>query len=137
MLDKVKPAAIGARPASVFVNFWQPDGAEDNPSQLSQQAIRADLIGSDTAVALGLIINSSSPVLALCRALVEAGHDPAIPLEAYRGNVLCLRVRSIGEASNSTATGPALGMSTKGAEPHRCVFPREVEREPPPRCACA
>jgi hypothetical protein len=109
MLDKVKPAAIGARPASVFVNFWQPDGAEDNPSQLSQQAIRADLIGSDTAVALGLIINSSSPVLALCRALVEAGHDPAIPLEAYRGNVLCLRVRSIGEGARLELNGHGTG----------------------------
>jgi hypothetical protein len=31
MLDKVKPAAIGARPASAFVNW----GAEDNPSQFS------------------------------------------------------------------------------------------------------
>jgi hypothetical protein len=42
MLDKVKPAAIGARPASVFVNFWQRDGAEDSPGQFPRQAIRAD-----------------------------------------------------------------------------------------------
>jgi hypothetical protein len=39
MLDKVKPAAIGARPASVSVNFWQP---EDNPSQFSRQVLRGD-----------------------------------------------------------------------------------------------
>jgi hypothetical protein len=41
-------------------------------------------------------------VLALCRALVEAGHDPATPLEAYRGSTLCLRVRSIGEGAKLT-----------------------------------
>jgi hypothetical protein len=44
MLDKVKPAAIGARPASAFVN-WQVGGAEDSPSQVSPQAIRAELRG--------------------------------------------------------------------------------------------
>jgi hypothetical protein len=32
----------------------------------------------------------------MCRALITAGHDPASRLEAYRGNLLCLRVRSIG-----------------------------------------
>jgi hypothetical protein len=31
--------------------------------------------------------------------LIEAGHDPAMPLKVYRGNTLCLRVRSIGEAT--------------------------------------
>ena len=100
MLDKVKPAAIGTRPASVSVYFWQVDGAEDNPSQFSRKAIRAELTGSDTSTALGLAINSSSPVLALCRALIESGHDSATPLDAYRGETLCLRVRSIGEAAN-------------------------------------
>jgi hypothetical protein len=47
MLQKVKPAAIGARPASAFVD-WQVGGAEHNPSQVSRQATRAELIGSDT-----------------------------------------------------------------------------------------
>jgi hypothetical protein len=105
MLCKVKPAAIGARRASEFVDEQQVSGPEDNPSQHLQQAIRADPIGSDTCIALGLAINSSSPVLALCRALV---HDTAIALDAYRG-VLCLRVRSIGDAAalevNARGTG--------------------------------
>ena len=35
-------------------------------------------------------------MLALCRRLVEAGHDPARPLHAYRGDVLALAVTSIG-----------------------------------------
>ena len=109
MLCNMKPAAIGARRASGFVDEQQVSGPEDNPSQVLQQAIRADLIDSDTCTALGLTCNSASPVLALCRALVEAGHDPATPLEAYRGTTLCLRVRSIGGAAavevNARGTG--------------------------------
>jgi hypothetical protein len=41
-------------------------------------------------------------LLALCRALVTAGHDPNRPLHAYRGGVLCLCVRSIGEGARLT-----------------------------------
>jgi hypothetical protein len=61
--------------------------------------IRAELTGSEVASACGLTVRSSSPVLALCRKLVAAGYDPATRLEAYRGKVLCLKVRSIGEAA--------------------------------------
>jgi hypothetical protein len=63
------------------------------------QAIRAELIGSDRCAAPGITERSTTPVLALCRRLVEAGQDPATPLEVWRGSTLCLRVRSIGEAS--------------------------------------
>jgi len=52
---------------------------------------------------------SGSPVLVLCRKLVEAGHDPAAPLEACRGDVLCLRVRSIGEAAQLEIGGNGVG----------------------------
>jgi hypothetical protein len=69
MLHKVKPAVIGARRAPVFVN-WQVGGPEDNPSQVSGKAIRADLAGSDSCSALDITISSSSPVFALCRHLV-------------------------------------------------------------------
>jgi len=61
--------------------------------------IRAELIGTDTCSALGMTAKSGAPVLALCRKLIEAGHDPSMPLEAYHGETLCLRVRSIGEAA--------------------------------------
>ena len=37
--------------------------------------------------------------------VVEAGHDPATPLEAYRGDTLCLRVNSIGRAARLEANG--------------------------------
>ena len=63
------------------------------------RAIRADLKGDDSCTALGLAVRSPSPVRALCRKLIDAGHDPATPLEAYRGDALVLRVKSIGQAA--------------------------------------
>jgi hypothetical protein len=67
---------------------------------MRQQAkIRAELIGSDECRAAGLTISVRAPVLALCRQLIADGYDPGLPLEVWRGPVLCLRVRSIGEAA--------------------------------------
>ena len=63
------------------------------------QAIRAELVGSTQCAAEGVTANSSSPVLELCRLLLAAGHDPDGALEAWRGATLCLRIRSIGEAT--------------------------------------
>jgi hypothetical protein len=61
-----------------------------------EQAIRAELVGSDHCAALGITARS---LLELSRKLVANGHDPAMPIEAWRGNILCLRARSIGEAA--------------------------------------
>ena len=59
----------------------------------TQTVIRAELIGSDRCSALGTTARGATPVLGLCRLLVEAGLDPITPLEAWRGSTLCLRVR--------------------------------------------
>jgi hypothetical protein len=71
------------------------------PTQPAPKAlpIRAELIGSDTCTAMGIIARGHSPVLTLCRSLIEAGHNPSARLEAYRGSTLCLTVRSIGEGA--------------------------------------
>jgi hypothetical protein len=98
MLHKLKPAAIGARRASALIN-WQVGGAEDSPARYARQAIRTELIGSDACTARGITSRSSIPVLVMCRKLIAAGHNPATPLEAYRRGILCLRIRSIGEAA--------------------------------------
>lgn len=63
------------------------------------QAIRAELIGSDTCTAGDITATGHAPVLALCRALLAAGLDPDQALEVFRGATLALRVRSIGEAA--------------------------------------
>lgn len=71
--------------------------------------IRAKITDSDQCHAEGYAVHSSAPVLAICRKLIEAGFDPDLPLRAYRGDVLCLTIRSIGEAAylniNSKGTG--------------------------------
>jgi hypothetical protein len=61
--------------------------------------IHAELSGADTCSASGITVKSESPVLAVCRKLIDAGHDPATPLEAYRGETLALHIRSIGQAA--------------------------------------
>jgi Fe2+ transport system protein FeoA len=61
--------------------------------------IVAELSGSDTATAVGLTTRAHAPVLALCRRLLAAGFDPNTPLKVYRRSVLCLHIRSLGEAA--------------------------------------
>lgn len=89
----------------------------------SKAAIRAQLRGSNTATALGLTSRSSTPVLSLCHKLLAAGHDPTWPLAAYRGDVLCLYVRSIGEAAELR-----MGVSRSGTP----IFKRQDGRPAAP-----
>lgn len=92
---------------------------ERNKSDLlRRKAIRADLIGSTSCTAAGITVTSPTPVLSLCRRLLEAGHDPATRLDVYRGAVLALTVRSIGEAAQ-------LEINSKGTDfvRHRDVRP--------------
>jgi hypothetical protein len=63
------------------------------------QVIRAELIGNNTAVAVGIRVQGYAPILKLCRGLLARGMDPATLLEAWRGSTLCLKVRSIGAAA--------------------------------------
>jgi hypothetical protein len=78
-------------------------------TQARDGLIHAEISGDDIAAALGVTARSTSPVLALCRLLVEKGIDPATPLEAWRGSVLALRVRSIGEATRLEVTAKGTG----------------------------
>jgi hypothetical protein len=81
----------------------QGEGAKMNAPHVltgkNQLTIRAELFGSDCGIGFGLTARGAAPVLALCRKLLAAGHNPALALEAYRGGTLCLRVRSIGEGA--------------------------------------
>ncbi len=81
----------------------------------SLKPIRAELSGSDTATAFGVTARAPAPVLALCRRLVAAGHDPEARLEAYRGDVMCLRVRAIGEAAELEINGTGTDLIRRAA----------------------
>jgi hypothetical protein len=86
-----------------------------NPSANRQQdlarqaVICGELSGSDTCIAASITVVAYAPVLEMCRRLVAAGHDPAARLEAYRGAMLCLTVRSIGEAAGLEINGDGTG----------------------------
>jgi hypothetical protein len=63
-------------------------------------AIIAHLSSDSIATALGFTVTSGIPVLALCRKLIACStYASSTPLSAYRGDTLCLKVRSIGEAA--------------------------------------
>jgi hypothetical protein len=62
--------------------------------------IHAVITRHDTCTAERVTACGSVPVLALCRKLIAAGYDPALPLHAYRGDMLALKVCSIGEGAH-------------------------------------
>ena len=80
-----------------------------NPQRF-RASIRATLTGSDWCEAEGHTVRAYAPVLAMCRKLPAAGYDQAMPLEAYRGDTLCLKVRSIGEGANLEINGDGVGL---------------------------
>jgi hypothetical protein len=51
-----------------------------------KQPIRARLINSSTAAALGVTISAGDPVRALCNRLVADGWDPQSPMKVWRGS---------------------------------------------------
>lgn len=81
-------------------------GTIATPTTQSTQTIRAELTGSDHCSALGIVSRSA---LALCRALIEAGRNPNRALHAYRGDVLALAVRSIGEGARLRIASHGVG----------------------------
>jgi hypothetical protein len=88
--------------------------SKPNPD-LDPAIIHAELIGSDTAAAYGYAVQSSSPVLALARDLIDADHFDA-PLDAYRGDICCLHIRSISEAATLAVSTHGVGFrKTRGA----------------------
>jgi hypothetical protein len=68
------------------------------------------MAGSWVGTALDFTVRHRRRYLALCRKLIEVGtYGSSTPLDTYRGDILCLRVDSIGEAAqlwvDSTPTG--------------------------------
>jgi len=78
-------------------------------SEISTQALRVELHDSDVAEAFGYRVTSSSPVLSLCRDLLDDGCGEHEPLECWRGDMRCLSIRSIGEAARLHIGGDGIG----------------------------
>ena len=103
MTSAKSPGAVAALGASVSDQLGRQVIPEITRHQrFTQVPIRAELIGADRCEADGITACGYAPVFDLCRKLVAAGVNPASPLEAWRGETLCLRVRSIGEGAQLT-----------------------------------
>jgi hypothetical protein len=89
----------------------------------NRKPIVCRIIGSDHCEIDDLVVRHSAPVLAMCRALIDAGYDPERPLEAYRGDTLCLKIRTIAEGARLTVeegpNGPRLVPFRKLADAKR------------------
>jgi hypothetical protein len=72
------------------------------------QPIDAELIGSNECRAAGIVTRGHTPILSMCRALVGA-YDTGRVLHVYRGKVLALTVRSIGEGARLTVKDSSSG----------------------------
>ena len=128
MFDEKKKSAEGSNPGALELSSEQ-ELFPNTPTPTNRQAaIHAELAWSDTATARGIVARSSAPVLSLCRQLVEAGHDPRSPLEAWRGGTLCLRIRSIGEAAGLRVNTSGTGFTPLG-EPTAAPPMRRTARE--------
>jgi len=107
--SKIAQAALSDDAAQERAENQRRGAGRNVDQRRDAQVIHADLGRDDHATARGIFAHGSSPVLKLCRLLVDAGHDPGLPLEAWRNGVLCLRIRSIGETSgleiNAHGTG--------------------------------
>ena len=105
------------------------------------QIVRAEIIKSAQCSAEGYTARGSAPILKLCRLLIKAGFDPGRPLHAYRQNILCITVRSIGAGARLTAKkrpfGPVferwMQFSTPPVSPATRLNGLAVAAEPPPR----
>jgi hypothetical protein len=94
MTETKSPSAVAALGSSLSDRLGRQLAAENNRQEgFAQAPIRAELIGSDRCEAEGITACGYAPVLQLCRELVAAGFNPACPLEAWRGETLCLRIR--------------------------------------------
>jgi hypothetical protein len=106
---KAKPGAGDAGPRWQAVHSGRNVVATNNLIRSAPQGVRAEITGSDRCRAAGITAHGHSPVLKVCPALIAAGVEPDRPLFGFRRDVLCLVVRSLGEAAqieiNSKGSG--------------------------------
>jgi hypothetical protein len=91
--------------------------------KIQTRVVLAELTGSNTCAALGIVARSHSPILGLCHRLIEAGVDPARPLHAYRRTTLTLAISSIGYGVwleiNAKGSGYVRHRAVRAASPMR------------------
>ena len=74
-------------------------GGKTNSTLNTKPDISATLCGSNECEAANIVTTGHTPVLAMCRQLLQQGVDPDTALTVYRRGIVALRVRSIGRAA--------------------------------------
>jgi len=98
--------------------------------------ISVTLTGSDTAAALGITVRSSSPLLCLCRALLDAGADLDQPLHAFRGDVLALTIRTLADGARLEVNQHGTGFTPRrGRRAAPSIATTAAARTEGPSCA--
>jgi hypothetical protein len=67
-----------------------------------QDISRVEITGNSTATACNITCEGRTPILKLCRALLRKAYDPSLSLRCYRGDVLALTIRTIGNGAKLT-----------------------------------
>jgi hypothetical protein len=98
-----------ANEARKVVELGRNDDGPFRPLSNHPQAIPAELIGSDRCLAVGYVTRGTTPILAMCRRLIEADYDPMTPLHCYRGATLAITVASIGQGAGLEINGHGTG----------------------------
>jgi hypothetical protein len=115
--ETAAPKALGSGGNSDSKGQQNSSPAKYRSPSPASSCIRAEIVGDDSCTALGITVSGNAPVLRLCRALVNAGHDPALPLHAFRGATLALKVRTIGEGARLIVKTAGNGKPIFGAAP--------------------
>jgi Fe2+ transport system protein FeoA len=79
--------------------------------------VRAELVDDNICTAQGLTVTSPSPILAMCRRLIEVGVDPGSALHVYRSDVLAISVVNIAIGARLTIKTAGNGAPTFALEP--------------------
>jgi hypothetical protein len=122
---RATPAATERDPQNL-VGTAKRDEHSDNEALDTTQVLRAELIGNDTCVANKIEARGHSPVLVMCRELLAAGLNPDTALEVFRGAVLALRVRSIGEGAGLEVNAKGTGFAVR-----RASLTRKIKKSDP------
>jgi hypothetical protein len=117
LLDAARRLLGLAHPPEAVLILWR-DGVASLRSRLGNAAgltveesrwpqagqLRAELIGADQCVALGITVRGYAPALKICRQFIAAGFDLSCPLHCYRGTVLAL-ARALRKAVQASRGG--------------------------------
>src|SRR5262249_51518659 len=75
--------------------------------------ILAQFLESDRCSAEGLEVRANAPALAMCRKLIDAGHDRDRPFHCCRGETLAMKISSIAYGARYSLSEPSTGSGVR------------------------